>query len=465
MLLLLLLFLFPFSHPHSDDYSYNQFLQEKGYLAATAYVFTHNGGRFLATAILFMSPLGTKLPEAYPLLNAALLIAFVIAAALFWRVLSGKRHFILSTACFLLCYLSFLPDLHEFSYWLAGAATYLSAATLFLTLCSLHLLLLRPQYENCRILWITSALNTLLLCGCSEAGLLMVLIPQSLHLHWRRQQKLRLRNIHILSVLWLLTSIVIVLSPGSMHRHTQTPFSGQALLTLGGGLYASLYWLLQWSLPLLVAGLAYATLVAPLLTKRTQALTTYIHPKTLLAASLLFFYACQAAAVWMSGSMPEERYENLLFLAALTLTLLQVQLWVNRREKPEKPYVLKASALSLISALLLLPNNFTKAAHDLISGSAVKFHQQTLQRYQLLRNDTSDISKVPAVTAEPNLLYYPALSCDSVADQKDVPRRAMAEYFGKKWIYEYPCRPKKSESAFKTLLKQKRKDWFSDLKQ
>lgn len=466
VLLLLLLFLFPYSHPHTDDFSYNQFLSQKGYWAATKYVFTHNGGRFLATAILFMSPLSTKHPELYPLLNAALLIGFVGSVGLCARVLFSKQKALLSAALLLLYFFSFLPNLHEFIYWLAGSATYLSAAALFMTLCALHILLTQENYRHQNIFWIGTALNTILICGCSEAGLFMASIPLGAHYLWSLKQQSARGKISGIALCWLLTTLVVVLAPGSMHRHAMTPFSGQLLLSIGGGLYASAYWLLHWILPLSSAALVYATQLAPSLVARTSVLNEHLSVKRVTVYALLFFAGCQMAAVWMSGSMPEARFENLLFLFALLCTFLIVQMRVNRQQKNIPLQIHYAIFWILIAApFLVLPHNFSKATRDLFSGNAQRFHQQNIHRFDLIENSKDDISKVPAITAQPELLYYPSLSCEAQPDTKDVPRIAMADYFGKKWIYEYPCMPEKRDNSLKAFLKQKRKDWFSHRKQ
>jgi hypothetical protein len=461
VMVLLLLFLFPFSHPHTDDFSYNQFLQDRGYWNASVYVFTHNGGRFLATALLFLSPLSKHQIGAYPLLTATLFTAFIGSIFLFSLVSGGKKNAVIFASFLLLCYLSFLPNLHELIYWLAGAATYLSAATLFLTLSSLHLLLVQPKYEHQKLLWLLAALNTICICGCSEAGLLLAVIPTFLHIFWLRLQKLSARKAAIPGVCWLTAALFVLLAPGSMHRHSETPFSGNLLLAIAGGAYATVIWLLQWALPLLGTSIAYAAYIAPRLRNRSQPLSAHLSARKVLLAGLLFFAVCQLIAVWMSGSMPEPRFENILFLFVLLCDLLAVQLWVNQRAEASPTYRKKA-LIPLALAFLIMPQHFSQAFNDLFSGAAVQFDQQNKERYAFLTQSGDSIVKVPAIAAHPDLLYTPAAACDSVPDKKDVPRLAMAEYFGKKWIYEYPCRPEKQESFIKVWLKQKRKDWFSD---
>lgn len=464
-LLLLLLFLFPYSQPHSDDFSYNQFLLDQGYWPATKYVFTHNGGRFLATALLFLSPLSSHNIDAYPIVTAGLFLFFIAAIGFFSRVVAGRKKAFPFAALLFVCYLSFLPNLHELIYWLAGAATYLSAATLFLTLCSIHLLLARKDYENRQYLWLVAGTNALLICGCSEAGILLAAIPHGLHLLWRHSQKLPLGRIIALNILWLSTAFLIVLAPGSIHRHAQTPFSGQPILAIGGGLYVTAEWILRWGLSLLAAAAVYAALIAPFLKERSSWINRFLNLKSLLIFGLLFFIACQSAAVWMSGSVPEERFENLLFLYMLLYSFLAAQIWVNQQNSVPMYPLQVTSALLLIVAFCSLPQNFSKAVSDCCSGAAQRFDQQSKQRYALLTISEESVLKVPMISAAPDLLYYPSLSCDSIPDKMDVPRLAMAEYFGKKWIYEYPCRPEKQISSLKAFLKQKRKDWFSDQKQ
>lgn len=460
LLVLLLLFLFPYSHPHTDDFSYNQFLQDRGFLNASVYVFTHNGGRFLATALLFLSPLKTQDIGAYSLLTATLFLGFIAASILFSSIVGGRKNVVLLTSFFLLSYLSFLPNLHELIYWLAGSATYLSAAILLLTLSSLHLLLVQEKYERVMMLWLLAALNTICICGCSEGGLLLAAIPGLLHVLWLRSHNRSIRKALVLNACWLSAALFVLMAPGSLHRHSLTPFSGNILLAVTGGVYATIIWLLQWALPLAGINIAYRILIAPRLRERSQTLSVLLSPKRVMFAGLAIYTGCQIVAVWMSGSMPEPRFENLLFLFVLVCNLLVIQIWANGKAIQNDKRAAWALAL-IIVAFLILPQNFSRVCKDIFSGSAARFDEQTRQRYRLLAIHGDSIIKVPAISANPTILYYPALACDSIPDKKDVPRLAMAEYFGKKWIYEYPCRPEKQESFIKVWLKQKRKDWFS----
>lgn len=473
LLLLLLLFLFAYSHPHSDDYSYDYFLRHKGYWNASLYIYQYSGGRFFATALIFLSPLVCKSVVGYQILTATLFLWFVLSLYFFCRVVSGRLHALLLTAFIFLVCCSFLPDLHEFSYWLCAEATYLAAAALFLSATALHILLAQEIYAFRSGLWVSLFLNTLLLCGCSEAGLLLGVVPVGIHIAyrwWVRQQDKRL---YVLAAFLICISLIVAMAPGNLHRHAHTPFSGSVLLALSGGIYSAVSLLARWMLPLVISGLVYAFLLAPALDTRFKPVESAcrLSAKQVLAAGLLFFTACQVAAVWMSGSVPEARFENVLFLFLLLVTLFAVQLRAGRTvaalQASGHPLIkgMQVFGVALLVAVYLsVPNNFSRAINDLASGSAHKYHLENQSRYAFLRSACDSIVAVAPITAHPHLLYYPTANCLPHPDEEDLPRMAMADYFGKKWIYEYPCSPEYPQPSWKDWLKQKRQEWFSDSK-
>ena len=173
----------------------------------------------------------------------------------------------------------------------------------------------------------------------------------------------------------------------------------------------------------------------------------------------------------MSGSMPEPRTENILFLFLLLAFLLAAQLMIE--EHPVIYDLLKTrlnahiklfSFLYLVGIFFILPNNFVNALFDVVSGRAQQYNRQHMQRYTFLQHNKDSIVCVSSIMSRPKLLYFPVVTCNRQPDDKDVPGLAFAEYFGKQWIYEYNCNTEMPDYSIRELLKQKREEFFLNKK-
>jgi hypothetical protein len=474
-LLLLLLILFGYSHPHSDDFSYNYFLSAKGYVDASYFVFQQSGGRFFSTILIFLSPLKSHSIIGYQWLTAILFLSFVASlyaflALLFASYVPYKSRIFLFAFLFL-GFFSFVPDLHELIYWLCAEATYLSAATLWLWSIVFHVLLAKKSYQNKWWLWLLCAFTTIALVGCSEVGIILNIIPVSIHFIYRRQMGLLShKGFWFVTLIYLLASIFIVFSAGNLHRHDLTPFSGNIVLAISGGLYAAGLWLSQWALIFIPLVCFYILIFGHRLIGWVSAISQFkfLKARTVFLGSLIFFILAQILVVWMTGSTPEPRFENVLFLFLFLSFLLSAQLMMY--EQAELFDILKGrlhrgfktlSFIYLMCVFLVVPNNAVSAFFDVFSGNARDFDIQTESRDELIKTLPDSIIAVPRVEAKPILLYYPTFSCQKKLDLNDIPRMGAADYFGKKWIYEYPCNSEKTTYSIKEFLKQKREQFFS----
>jgi hypothetical protein len=476
MMLLLLLILFGYSHPHSDDYSYNQIRQQKGFWGGSIYLFENNTGRFFSTALIFLSPLKAHSVAGYQWLTFSLFASFILSLfvllySLFKEFLAAFQILALS-AFIVLVFCSFAPNLHEFCYWLSGAATYQVAATLWFWGIVLHTLLLQERFRNNIFINILALLNALAITGCSESGILLyALLLVAVALYRRQHPVSDNRFFYFIVTCFITLAALVCTAAGSRNRFGQTPFSGNVLLALGGGLYASCYWLAKWLLFLPAAVFLYLSVWGSQLAPWVASISSIrmFKAKYVLIAGLSFYTLSQIAAVWMSGSMPEQRFENVLFLFLLLLCLFTAQLLFYEQQAlfaawhtTVKKRIRIVAILYFAGILAGLPNQYSKAVLDVCSGTAAGFHRENQQRYITLAAKGRDIVSVVPITQQPSLLYYPALGCDSTMDRNDIPRLALANYFGKKWIYEYPCSPESRGYSLKEILKQKRRAFFPE---
>lgn len=478
VLLLLLLILFAYNHPHSDDFSYNYFIQHKSFWEAQKYLFANNTGRFLSTSLIFLSPLKQHSIAGYQWLTAGLFLGFCLSLFLcLYIILSGYvkgKSIVFLFAFLFLGFCSFIPNLQEFIYWLSSSATYMTATSFWLWSIVFHFLLAQPKHQRKWWLWMLCGLNTIAICGCSEAGILLNSIPLLLHfLYPRPNNKSHHKGIWIILAIYLLASYLTGTAPGNINRHRQTPFSGNLLLAFSGGFYAAGFWLSKWALIFMPLVCFYILIFGHRLKNWSTQISHFkiFRAKTIFIGSLIFFLLCQIIVVWMSGSTPEARFENVLFLFLLISFLFASQLMMQ--EQAEFFDMLKGklhrgfktlSFIYLLCIFIVIPNHAMNAMLDVVSGNAGKYNQENIRRYSLIAKSDANIIGVPNIKFRPKIIYYPTLSCSSSIDTNDIPRRALADYFGKKWIYEYPCRAEIPEYSIKELLKQKRQQFFSKKK-
>lgn len=475
ILLLLLLILFAYSHPHSDDFSYYNFLSHRGYWDASQFVYQYSGGRFFSTALIFFNPLINRSIAGYQWLTAVYFLAFVFSLFFFVQLLLHKyvpfKSLVFLFAFLMLSFFSFVPNIHEFAYWLCAEATYLSAGALWLWSILLHTKLAHSSHEKKWWLWLILNLTTFALVGCSEVGMMLHFVPLIVHFLYRRQYgMLRHKGFWISTIAFLALVFIVSFSGGNLNRHGLTPFSGSVVLAISGGTYASVFWLSKWAILFMPVVCFYILFFGHRLQIWSANISqfSFFTAKKVFISSLIFFWICQMAVVYVSGSTPEIRFENVLFLFLLLSFLFAAQLMMQ--EQAEFFEMLKGrlhrgfktlSFIYLICVFMVIPNNAVNALLDVVSGNAAKYNDEYQNRYALIHQQKGAIISVPPITAHPQVLYFQTLSCSNIPDQNDIVRVAFAEYFGKKWIYEYPCNSESKNYSIKELLKQKREQFFS----
>jgi hypothetical protein len=348
----------------------------------------------------------------------------------------------------------------------------LVSASLWLWAIVLHFLLAQKKYENKIFLWVLCVLNSIAIVGCSESGIFLYLVPLVFHFTYRRQQgALNHKGIYIVSVVYFLALAVVLAAPGNFKRHSVTPFSGNILLAFSGGVYAAGFWLIKWAIIFMPILSFYILIFGYKLIDWAKSISsrfTFLKAKTVFWTSIIYFLFCQILVVWMSGSTPEQRFENVMFLFLLLAFLLSAQLFIAEQSdfflslKGKLYRGFKTFAfLYLICVFGVITNNFQSAFFDVISGRASNYNQENYKRYLIIQNDNKEVIALPNIQYRPKLLYFPTLGCSSIVDTNDIMRLAFAEYFGKKWIYEYPCNTEIPDYSIKELLKQKRQQFFS----
>jgi hypothetical protein len=475
VLLLFLLILFAYSHPHSDDFSYYYFLTHRNYADASAFVYNYSGGRFFSTILIFFNPLLYNSITGYQWLTASFFVCFVFSLFCFLYIILFKatqlKSIVFLFAFLLLAFCSFLPNIHEFAYWLCAEATYLLAVTLWLWSIILHSTLANTKHQNKWWLWLLLAVNTVALVGCSEVAMMINFIPWLLHYLYRYQYlNLSHKGFWITTILFFGVCFIVSFSGGNISRHGLTPFSGNVFLAISGGFYSAAFWLSKWAIVFVGVVCFYILIFGHRLKEWTTMIRGFkiFKSKVIFVSSIIFFLMVQILVVWMSGSTPEMRFENVLFFLLLISFLFSAQLLMNEQSdffdmltgKLHRGFK-TLSFIYLFCIFIVVPNNAVNAMFDVLSGSAYHYNQENKQRYLQIKRSKDSIVAVLPIIARPQILYFPTLTCNQSPDPNDLPRLCLANYFGKKWIYEYPCNTELPNYSIKEILKQKRQQFFS----
>ena len=175
---LLLIFLCFFQFPSMDDYVGSYLKRYYGLPGAIQSYLTNGNGRF-STIPIFLGI------SASPILmnNYALVLLFFMAVAfgsfyLFVRVI-GKHFFpgpgipasIGITGLMLVVFLSSMPEVASFFYWMATGVTYLFPFCLFLLLLICYSFLLRQNQKKKWVWLVLTCLLTAVLAGANEVML------------------------------------------------------------------------------------------------------------------------------------------------------------------------------------------------------------------------------------------------------------------------------------------------------
>lgn len=459
-------------HPSADDYSYATYLAERGLWQNTLWYFAHWSGRYISNTVTSLTPLSLSLGEGtvstvtlmvYRIV--ALLMIMGFAWSLWYLVKTLNRYsfkltepiLLLGFGLVLAALLVTIVSPAELFYWYPASVAYcLPFITLFIGL-ALWLRWLRENDEHRRrMLLIGIAVCLVVQIGTQEMSLMVVdilLIFAGL-VTWRRYRVDRSyrRALTWLGALAVAASIVAVAAPGNYDRKA-------IWLERGYGTLEFSERFMSWIRDLVVTLaqtvtssrlIGFLVLLSPLLIWVAYRLSKRLRP-TSPAWSIGLL-----AALWVGMSLPglaasspellgAGRTVNtynivLLLMLAVVIThifwfaLYQVRVHelghLVRRVSTAMHLqgIWLVLLLSLVGWAMLAPkSNISVAWRNLVSGSAARYDQQLLDRYELIENSDQDVTVVPALEDVPKTIFFDDIT-SAAADWRN---SSYARFFGK----------------------------------
>ncbi len=352
----------------------------------------------------------------------------------------------------------------EAFYWYSGAGNY--TLTFSLGLCYLGCLILAVHAcgRRKRFLWwatacllgfltgggnYLSALSNaivsavfLILLLLLRSGCMGRVLPERGHVLYADDWKW----MHAVPAMCNLVGLAVsCLAPGNRIRGEETGGYG-AVKSIVLSLYYTLsYPMNQWLSWAVIAVLAMAAVVfaaafqSEMSVKMKETLS-FRHPFVAIIFSYGIVSAAVTPALYAQGNMDAGRIQSTFWLhAVLVLLILEWYLigvlvcaGVTVPIRPGRRALAGAAGLWIVFSLLAVKGNpdlytGSRAAADLINGSAARYGEENGRRFAILQDEGQQDAELPRYCARPSLLYY----MDVSEDPEDWVNQKLSEYYHK----------------------------------
>lgn len=414
-----LIWISPYVYPSLDDYCYTWNSLDLGYLQAQTFLYTGLNGRFTASALLTTSPLVYHHLTLYQLLPLVLILLTFLG---YYYLLRELLDMPVSTRiiCSLIMgtmYFTFMPEITEGLYWMAGAITYQLSIILLLFIYALILNSYQSRSQPPLFHYLSTPMLSFMLAGLNETAMAFhfaflagILMYKGYHTH---------KIDYFLLTVWIFTAIgaaIVIFSPGSAKRATAFPTNQSMLAFAEAFLYSGfLFWKWILTTPVLVLSLIYLVLpmyipLNPILKLPSTGLTWLLF--------LLGIYLTTFVGFWSLGFRPPLRTVNVIFFIFLIgwcivlLSTLQRYKHLKIKSGNAYPYVLILLFLLAGSFYTTPGNNSTRSYEQWIMGKIYDFRQDMQTRSRLLEQNTRDTLYLPPLRHNDIIIHYGDLRRD-----------------------------------------------------
>lgn len=409
-----------YNHPSADDYCYSDFGRSMGFWSAQVEHYLSWTGRYMATALLTVSPIDYNELTFYRVLPGLLFIIFGVSILVFVKAIipgaETRDKAVLGFIIFFL-YLYNVPDITEAFYWMPGAITYQLASILSLLLFSLVLRFREHEQKfKRRVLLVLACLMVITIVGLNEVSMMMLCI---IFLGWFVMDFYRKRSVDTDLLVLLLVTIaaaaVVVAAPGNLVRMSEKPEKFQLFFSVYGSLSASIISIIKWSPVLLLLVFFFL--------KNMNRVAMYLRVRagfsTLSWKHLLMFAVFSFGLLvlgffpsfWSQGGEPPARTVNAIYLLFILEALaLIIGLLVYLQNRNRSVALLPASVRILLGILVLTlvffkSNNISRVYQDLGYGKALKYDLEMQERYRLIEKCGPVSCLVPAIENRPTTIF------------------------------------------------------------
>lgn len=432
--LIVLLTILPFfiisfyNHPSADDFCFADNYNSLGYWQTQLHYYNNWTGRYMATALLTISPVDYNWLLDYKLLPIFLIMLFGVSIYIFISKLLPNailKDRLLLSFFILFLYMFKAPTMSESFYWMSASITYQVASILSLLLFSL-VLHLQKQKGVIKIYYtLLGAMLCVAIVGSNEISMMLLLIVLFLWLVIRSYLRRELdKSLLVLLLVSMVASAIVVLAPGNMVRMAEKPEKFQ----LGYSIFKSLNYtfhsiILKW-LPITILLVLFFIDLLNRISGNIR--SRYQLPKISLFHILLwavFLFSVMALSFfpsfWSQGGHPPLRAINVIYLlyifGGMALVFMSIIYLQNHNFKIPKPLFAYKLILGLfiLGFMVLKTNNIKKVYADLFKGTAYQYHLEMEERYAQLRSCVSDSCMVSPLQHKPATIFAFDLVPDS----------------------------------------------------
>jgi hypothetical protein len=427
--------------PSGDDYSYaHTGANSRLFFDALIKEWKYWNGRYISNVFVLCNPITYNhfgLYQAIPILLITLFTGSHTLLVYKSTSTSIKQALIISL-CFLLIYLSVMPDVGEGIFWYTAAVTYFAPLTIFPLYLLLILTLKNKTSDGYQPIIVGLLLIfQFLLTGFNEIlMILMTLLQLGLVVVTKKK-----KNIYwLLLVSQLFFSTIVFFAPGNEVRSSFFLDKYDFLHTIINGSKNTL----RFTFSLIGTPSLWIGILLILKLKLTLKLSSMNLWLWLGIFMLPQFIAC-AGPVWTTGIIGQHRTANfaLYFQILVIFMFLMVEKShiITSKLKQLSTYTsLPRLILGLLISLLLFGNG-KKACIDLLYGDAKGFYQENLKRAETIKSFTnlSDTTIfLPEYQFKPESIFI----YDITTDSKDWKNEAYTTYYGLKQKNIYiKCKP------------------------
>ncbi|MBZ9787844.1 hypothetical protein LB456_10295 [Psychroflexus sp. CAK57W] len=402
-----ILFLTQFVYLSADDYC-RAYRDLPYFLMIKEWYIGHNG-RYVNAIISYLPIYNLWL---YRLILALLAFAFVPVVFLFFKriflfygIIPKISYLFLLTGVTSLFMISRLPAINEFFFWLAGATVYLIPllALLIMTILTLGV----NTFDKRRLL----ALSFLIIIvnGSNEMGaallnaILFLILVYNLFL---KNNFNYLRPLIILNIVSWLSSLPLLLAPGSENRIKYYPLAGDLLFSVYSSLLSSASFFIKKFSAIDFLIFSLIVLAICFLFSKPKKNKNVINPIILITISFLIFSAVLFSVYYATGHLAYNKgrignFIHLIFIFILIFNLVNIfaffaQFKIEFSKTKRIKYVL-TFLIPTFTYIAISSLNVKSLYGDIITQNVFEYKKAVEQRFEYLKNTEQNEIKLSPI--------------------------------------------------------------------
>lgn len=427
-----------FNNPSADDFCYNVYTRDLGYLNTQLEAYNNWSGRYFSTAIISISAFVSGsfyLYKSFPLI--LFFLFFISLYHLFSSIFNyvPKKLKLAFVFLIVVLYLLQIPSTSEGFYWLAGSVTYQLSIILSVFLFSFLIKFLNTSKKRYLIV---SMFLSFLVMGSNEISLMFVDLIVGVIFLYTSFIKYRINySIFGLLIFMVVCTAFVVLSPGSASRVTTYPGNQQFLYSFFKTLNATKSHLGDWLPSIIITFFVFFDYLDKNISIQIPQI---FNVKLLIPFVIVFsFPLIGVFPVYYSLKWVPYRSLNLIyFFFLMGLMYLGFVLYFKLKIAQKEFLVFSKWTKIFLFIIIFIRlggnNNIRIAYSDLISGRAYAYNAVLTNRYKIIHESKSQVLVFPALTNLPKTIFF--------EDIKDNPNhwinQCYRSYFDKKEIKVNP---------------------------